>query len=86
MSEDLLGSADHDGLTVARHEHDAIGVLHDAFESMFGDQHRDTQIVNQTCECGEDLFGRSGIERGCRFIEDEHARSRGEREGRGVLR
>ena len=45
---------------------------------MFGDEHRDTEIVDQAGERGQDLFSGGRIERRGRFVEHEHTRSGGQ--------
>ena len=53
--------------------HDAVGVLHDAFEAVFGDDDGRTEVVHEPRDRGEHLFGGGGVERGGRFVEHEHA-------------
>ena len=40
---------------------------------MLGQHHRDRQVVNQTGDGGQDLFGRRGVQGGGRFIEHQDA-------------
>ena len=64
--------------TVAAEMHDAVGVLHDAFEPVLGDDDRRPEVVHEPRDRGEHLLGRGGVERRCRFVEHEHARVRGQ--------
>ena len=58
--------------------HDAVGVLHDALEAVLGEQHGDAEVVHEPLQRGQDLFGRTGIERRGRLVEHEHLRVAGE--------
>ena len=64
--------------TVAAEVHDPVGVLHDALEPVLGDDDRRPEVVHEPRDRGEHLLGRGGVERGCRFVEHEHARVRGQ--------
>jgi hypothetical protein len=48
--------------------------LHHALESVFRDDHGDSEIVDQTSERGEHLFGRRRVEGGSRLIKNKDSR------------
>jgi hypothetical protein len=55
-----------------------VGVLHHALEPVFGQHHRDAEVVHEAGHGGEHLLGRGGIERRGGLVENEHARMSGE--------
>ncbi len=59
---------------VAGQVDDAVGVLHDPFEAVFGEHDGDAEVVHQAGDRGEHLFGRGRVERGGGLVEHEHAR------------
>ena len=66
------------GRAVAGEVHDAIGVLHDAFEPVLRDHDGDAEVVHEPGDRGEHLFGCGGIERRSRLVEHEDLRVRRE--------
>ena len=61
----------------------AVGVLHDALHAVLGHDDGDAEVVHETGDRGEHLFGRGRVEGGGRFVEHEHARVRGEHRADG---
>ena len=74
-----LGRTSHDErLTSAGYDDDAVGVLHDALESVLGKQNGDAEVVHEALQCGEHFLSCGRVEGGGRLVEDEHPRVRGE--------
>jgi hypothetical protein len=59
---------------VAGDDDDPVGVLHDAFQPVLGEQHRKPEVVHESMQDTEHVFGRTGIQSTGRFVEDEYAR------------
>ena len=74
----VAGQPDDDRCAAAGQQHDAVGVLHDAFEPVLGQQHREAEVVHQPLEQREHFLGGGWVERRRRLVEHQHPRVRGE--------
>ena len=77
-SHDLGGRTDHQRRPVSGHQDNAVGEGKDAFESVFGHQHRQTEVVNQTRQRAEHLLGGSRVKGRRRLVEHQHTGRCGE--------
>ncbi len=72
----------HDG-AVAGQVGDPVGVLDHALQAVFGEQHGHSEVVHQPGDRGEHLLGGRRVERGGRFVEDQHPGVRGQHRADG---
>ncbi|CAM5678635.1 hypothetical protein SRIMM317S_03249 [Streptomyces rimosus subsp. rimosus] len=51
---------------------DLVRVLHDALQAVLGQQDRGAEVVHQTLQYGEHLFGGGRVEGRGRLVQDQH--------------
>ena len=73
MSQDFLRATLHDGPVTGKPP-DGVGGVHDAFQSVFGQHHRQSDVMDERGDGGKNVLGCGGIQRTGGFVEDEDAR------------
>ncbi len=66
-----LGGRPGDHPPVAGEVEDAVGVLDDPLQAVFGEEHGDAEVVDEPGDGGEHLLGGGRVERGGGLVEDE---------------
>ena len=78
-----LGRVERRGDDAVADQDDPVGVLHDPFQPVLGEDHGVAQVVDEPVQRRQDLFGSHGVQSRRRLVENQHPWAGGQHGGDG---